>query len=238
MALSAENCCPLLPPAPQTHPGPSCLSKYHLLTVQCPIDLSLFNSSGNSRGKKYYVHFTDERWGLREGEPLVQAHTAWGGGEEKDSMQAHLTLQPRPPASGLPCLHSPRKEDGEERKVQERDEKEGHQQLKTGGAAEGVCVLSASLLSHLLLNFPFEALKQRQVRRSDCSKSYSKPGCDSKSCAPHSTHIHRMVAEERRCLPRELSRLQRGVFHSAFPAAATIGQGPIQLPGLLVLSDL
>lgn len=58
----------------------------------------------------------------------------------------------------------------------------------------------------------------RQVRRSDCSKSYSKPGaelawnpgCDSESRAPHSPHIHRMVAEERRCLPRELS--SKGVF--------------------------
>lgn len=116
-------------------------------------------------------------------------------------------------------------------------EKEGHRQLKPGGAAKGVCALSASFLSHLLLNFPFEALKQRQVRRSDCSKSYSKPGaelawnpgCDSESCAPHSPHIHRMVAEERRCLPRELS--SKGVFSTLlFQLPPPLARAPSSCP--------
>lgn len=44
-------------------------------------------------------------------------------------------------------------------------EKEGHWQLKPGGAAQGVCVPSASFLSHLLLNFPFEGSEASEKER-------------------------------------------------------------------------
>lgn len=58
-------------------------------------------------------------WEFREGEPLGQAHTAQRGREGLNA------------ASRLPCLQSPRKEDGKEQAGQEQDEEERHQQLQS-----------------------------------------------------------------------------------------------------------
>ena len=85
--------------------------------------------------------------GLREGEPLGQAHTAHRG---REGLSA---------ASRLPCLQPPRKAGGKERAGQKQDEEERHQQLQTAGAATAGCVPLTS--SHPPLLSPTLKLRNR-----------------------------------------------------------------------------